>query len=203
MKRIAELLTLEKQSDVKIAYCEIIADYMNESENLRTRILFDNYTRKYYYHQMQDGKVLKCFEMALSWKPFEGIYIFVFTLDDMHVYEIDSRQPEKIEIKKLEENQISAGMKCEYDGMTVEYETDNKLKFNGKSIEVVPDLSYVFKLLKRKIYAQDGAKGLYRFLENIAANGNFIGYDEDIKIGNFVLMSFDKSYWERFKMMYV
>lgn len=203
MKRISELLTLEKESDVKIAYCEIIADYMNESGNSRTRILFDNYTGKYYYHQMKDGKILKCFEMALSWKPFEGIYIFCFTLDDMHVYEIDSRQPEKIEVKKLEENQISVGMKCEYDGMTVEYETDNKLKFNGKSIEVVPDSSYVFKLLKWKIYAQDGAKGLYRFLENIAANGNFIGYDEDIKIGNFVLMSFDKSYWKRFKTMYV
>ena len=203
MKRILELLTLEKKSDVKIAYCEIISDYTNEKENTRTRILFDEHTGKYYFHQMKDGKILKCFEIALSWKPFEKIYIFCFTLDDMHVYEIDSRQPEKIEIKKLEENQISAGMKCEYDGMTVEYESENSLKFNGKSIEVIPESGYVFKLRKRKIYAQDGAKGLYIFLENIAVNGNFAGHGEDIKIGNFVLMSPDRNYWMRFKDMYL
>lgn len=203
MKRITELLTLEKESDVKIAYCEIIADYTNESENSRTRILFDEHTGKYYFHHVQNGKVLKCFEIALSWKPFEGIYIFCFTPDDMHVCEIGSRQPEKIEIKKLEENQISAGMKCEYAGMAVEYESENSLKFNGKSIEVIPDSGYVFKLKKRKIYARGGAKGLYIFLENIAANGNLAGHGEDIKIGNFVLMPPDRNYWMRFKAMYL
>lgn len=203
MKTLAELLELEKKSNVEIAYCDYIADYDNEKENIRTRILFDAQNGKYYYHQMQHGNVIKCFEIALSWKPFGEAYIFNFTPDDLHIYEIDSRRPEKMEIKKLEENLIQPGMKCEYDGMTVEFESENSLKFNGKSVPVVPDGSYVFKLMKTKIRAEGGAKGLYRFLENIAANGNFAGFDEDVHVGNFTLMSFDRSYWLKFKRMYV
>lgn len=203
MKKLAELLELEKKSNVEIAYCNYIADYDNEKENIRTRILYDDHSGKYYYHQMQHGNVIKCFEIALDWKPFGEIYIFNFTPDDLHIYEIDSRMPEKMEIKKLEENLIQPGMKCEYDGMTVEFESENSLKFNGKSIPVEPDGNYVFKLLKTKIRAEGGAKELYRFLENIAANGNFAGYGEDVRIGKFALMSFDRSYWLRFKRMYM
>lgn len=203
MKYLAELLELEKKSDVELAYCDYIADCINDEENIRTRILFDEQSGKYYYHQMQHGNVTKCFEIALSWRPFGEFYIFNFTPDDLHIYEIDSRMPEKMEIKKLEENLIQIGMKCEYDGMTVEYESENSLKFNGKSVPVEPDNNYTFKLLKTKIRAEGGARGLYRFLENIAANGNFAGFGEDVHLGNFTLMSFDRSYWLRFKQMYV
>ena len=203
MKYIAELVGLEKKSDVKLAYCDYIADCNNDTENIRTRILFDAQSGKYYYHQMQHGKVTKCFEIALSWKPFGKFYIFNFTPDDLHIYEIDSRMPEEFEIKNLEENLIKVGMKCEYDGMTVEFESENSLKFNGKSVPVVPDKEFTFKLLKTKISAAGGAKGLYRFLENIAANGNFIGFHEDIHIGDFALMSYDRSNWLAFKRKYV
>lgn len=202
MKKLAELLELEKKSNVEIAYCDYIADYDNEKENIRTRILFDAQNGKYYYHQMQHGNVIKCFEIALSWKPFEGVYIFNFTPDDLHIYEIDSRRPEKMEVRKLEENLINPGMSCEYDGLTVEYESENSLKFNGKSVPVTPDWDYVFKLLKTKIRAQGGAKGLYRFLENIAANGNIGNYDDDVNIGGFTLMEHEKSWWIKFLMKY-
>lgn len=203
MLKLAELMNLEKESNINLAYVDYVADEDNEAENIRTRLAKSRENGKYYFHQMQNGNVIKCFEIALSWVPFGEFYVFNYTPDDLHIYEIDSRQPAKIEIKNLDENLINVGMKCEYEGMTVEYESENSLKINGKSIQVVSDSEYVFKLLKRKIRARDGAKGLYRFLENIAANGNFAGYDEDVKIGNFKLMSFDRSYWMRFKAMYV
>jgi len=202
MKRISELLTLEKESNVKIQYCDIIADRTNETDNIRIRILHDPKSGKYYYHKMQNGEIVKCFEIAISWQPSQNYSIFAFTPDDMHVYELDQRTPEKIEIRSLQENQIEIGMKCEYDGMTVEYESENKIKINGKSLEVIPDYGYVFKLLKTRIRAQGGAKGLYRFLENIAAKGNHGEFGEDTQIGGYTLMDFDKSYWLRFKKLY-
>ena len=202
MKYLAELVNLEKKSDVRLDYCDYIADCSNEEENIRTRILFDDVSGKYYYHQMQHGNVIKCFEIALSWKPWGEFYIFNYTPDDLHIYEVDSRNPEKITIKELEEDSIRAGMKCEYDGMTVEYESENSLKFNGKSVPVIHDSEFVYRLLKTKIRANGGAKGLYRFLENIAATGNFNGYNEDVRIGNFALMDFDRRSWLKFKRMY-
>lgn len=101
MKKLEELKALEKKSSVNIAYCNIISDYTEEEENIRTRLLYDRQTEKYYFHQMQNGDVIKCFEIALDWKPWDNIYLFCFTPDDLHVYEIDSRNPEKIEGKKL------------------------------------------------------------------------------------------------------
>lgn len=205
MVTLAELLELERESNVEIAYCDYIADYDNEKENIRTRILYDDQSGKYYYHQMQNGNVMKCFEIALSWKPFgdDRCYIFNYTPDNFHIYEVDSRQPEKVEILKLKSEQIQPGAECSYCGLTVKYESENSISFNGKSIEIVPDSSYVFKLLKTKIRAMDGAKELYRFLENIATNGNIGNYGEDdVNIGEFTLMSHEKSWWIKFLMKY-
>ena len=120
---------------------------------------------------MQNGNVIKCFEIALSWVPFEEVYIFNYTPDDLHIYEIDSRSPSKFEAKHLKENQITENMACCYNGMTVEYVNENELKFNGKPIVIVNDSNWVHKLLKTKIRANGGAKGLYIFLENIAEEG--------------------------------
>lgn len=199
---VEELKGLEKRSEVKIAYCDIIADYTDEEENKRTRILYNRKNDRYYYHQMKDGKIVQCFEMMLTRKPFGEFYVFNFTLDNVHLYEVNSRNPANIEIKKLDEDMINEGMACEFEGMKVEFESENTLKFNGKSVPIVNDWGYTYKLLKTKIRAQGGAKGLFRFLENIAATENFKLSEEDVKIGSFVLTSFEKSHWRKFKMMY-
>lgn len=172
MLKIEELINLEKNSTVDVIYCDYIADVENVAENIRTRLLKSRENGKYYFHQMQDGNVIKCFEIALSWTPFENVYVFNYTPDNLHIYEIDSRNPVNSNTpKKLAENQIVENMCCSYDGMTVEYVGENELKFNGKSVKIVKDDGYVYSLLKTKIKAAGGAKGLYIFLENIAEEG--------------------------------
>ena len=100
-------INLEKNPTADIMYCDFIADYVNEEENIRTRILYDkHYSKKYYYHQMKDGEVIKFFEIAFAWKPFDDCYVFRYTPDNLHVYEIDSRFPEKMEILRLQPKQI-------------------------------------------------------------------------------------------------
>ena len=188
MVRIDKLVKLEKESKVDLRYCEYIADMENLEENKRIRILEDN--GKFYYHEMQNGEVVKCFELALSWKPFGEFYVFNFTPDNLHVYEIETRNLGKFEAKPLEEYQIVEGMKCSYNGMTVEYEAENSLKLNGKSVEVVEDGEFILKLLKTKIRALGGAKRLYIFLENIA---------EESKNNSYPLFS---TYWGKVKTMY-
>ena len=176
MTRMEELISLEKNPTVEIMYCDYIADVENSAENIRTRILKSRVNGKYYYHQMQHGNVIKCFEIALSWVPFENVYIFNYTPDDLHKYEIDSRNPEKLNAKALEEKQIVENMSCNYNGMIVEYVNENELKFNGKSVTIVKDSAYTYSMLKKKIKAAGGAKGLFIFLENIAEEGKQTKY---------------------------
>lgn len=172
MKKLEELKTLEKKSEVNVAYCTIISDYTAEEENKRTRILFDEQTGKYYFHQMQNGDVIKCFEIALIWEPFNKFYIFSFTPDDLHICEIDSRRPQVFKYTKLQEAQIFPGMMFSADGLTVEYISENCLKINDRYVEIVKDWNYVYKILKTKIRANGGAKGLFIFLENTAVNND-------------------------------
>ena len=76
----------------------------------------------------------------------------------------------------MEEKQITENMICNYDGMTVEYVNENELKFNGKSVAIVKDSAYTYSMLKTKIKAAGGAKGLFIFLENIAEEGKQTKY---------------------------
>ena len=170
MIKLEQLKTLEKNSNVELCYCDYISDKQNEKENIRTRILFDKKNEKYYFHKMQNGKVIECFEIALSWKPFENCMIFAYTPDDIHIYEIDSRNPETYyhDVKKIGYNQDITGMSCTYDDITIQYVNETELKINGKSISGAPATGFVYKLLKTKIKAEDGARGLFVFLENIA-----------------------------------
>ena len=176
MIKFDNLLNLEKTSNIDIRYCDIISDVENEAENIRTNILQSRENGKYYFYQMQHGNIIKCFEIALSWRPFEGVYIFNYTPDNLHRYEIDSRNPGKHNPKKLEENQIVKNMTCSYNGITVEYVNENELKFNEKPVKIENDLSFTYSLMKSKIKASGGAKGLYIFLENIAEEGKHEKY---------------------------
>ena len=169
MKRLKDLIGLEKSSAVEIRYCEIVSDYSDENKNIRYRILKSG--ERYFYHKMRDGEVVECFEVALSWKPTGDILIFAYTPDDRHVYEIDSRNPSFRDVFKLEKEQIHGGDSCEFRGHKLEYADENKLILDGVSLFVEFCGEYVYNLMKRKIKAIDGARGLYIFLENIAEEG--------------------------------
>ena len=50
---------------------------------------------------------------------------------------------------------------------------EDAISFDGRTLPVVSDSGYTFKLLKTKIRAEDGARGLFRFLDEIAERGKF------------------------------
>lgn len=165
MVKLEELKMLEKQSEIDVRKCSLIAERYYEGDML-TRIY--SCDERYYFYQVKRGKGVKCFEIALSWRPFGNQYVFAFTPDNLHIYEIDSTAPAYFNVKKLKENNVTTGMKCTYNGGEVEYISENELSINGRIVPVVRDSNYTYKLLKTKIRAQNGAMGLFIFLENIA-----------------------------------
>ena len=182
MVELEKLITLEKNpADVDIRYCEIIADVMDEEKNERARILREGAEfPRYYYHKMRCGEVVDCFEIALSWKPLGKIYVFAYTPDNRHEYEIDVRRGEdgvfrigKPSVIPISTNVIEIGDRCEFRGHTVEIVAEDAINFDGRTLPVVSDSGYTFKLLKTKIRAKDGARGLFRFLDEIAERGKF------------------------------
>ena len=52
--------------------------------------------------------------------------------------------------------------------MTAEFVHDGKIRLNGKDIPVQTDPNYTYSLLKKKIKAIGGARGLFIFLDQIA-----------------------------------
>lgn len=185
MKKLCELVTLEKHSDIDLCYCNIIAktDFDDETGVKTVRILEDG--GRYFYHEMKNGKNIRCFEVALSWKPFENVMVFAFTPDNIHVYEFDTRKEsgERVgrfcgfESMKIDESLIVPGMSCECSGVSVSIISDSQISANGKIIKVKPDSDFVYSLQKTQIKAIGGARGLFRFLENIAENSRVCGYD--------------------------
>ena len=167
MVEFETLKQLEKNSNVRLDSCDYIADQSDEEENVRIRIL-QNYDGKYYYHKMQNGNILECFEIAFNWEPFRDVKIFTFTPDDIHIYEIDTRSLFKFESKRLDLEQITPGLKCGFRGNTIEYIAENAIKINDNIVKVEANPDYVYKCLKTKIKAQNGAKGLYQFFDREA-----------------------------------
>lgn len=167
MIKFENLKRLEKNASVDLRYCNIIADETDEEENIRIRILRDNDNR-YYYHKMQNGNVIECFEIAFSRETFCGVKIFTFTFDNLHEYEIDTRNLFKFESKKINLERIIPGLKCDFRGSTIEYIAEDAIKINGNIVKVEVNPEYVYKCLKTKIKARDGAKGLYAFIDKEA-----------------------------------
>ena len=165
---------LQKNCNVDIRYCNILSDERDENENKRFRILEAD--GKYYYHEMQHGEVINCFEVAIDWKT-DNFTLYSFTPDGKHIYRIDGKKPSAVEhIYKLADDYIIEGMQCNYNGIKITYISDNEIMVNNKKIVVDADSSYTYRLLKRKIYAAGGAKGLFAFLDNIAEYGKFDRY---------------------------
>lgn len=172
MVNLSDLLSLEKISVApKLCYTDFISDVEDEKENTRKRILKSRFDGRYFYHEMKDGEVKKCFEMALDCQPFQGVSIFAFTPDDIHICTMDSRFLGEIEWKCLKLNQIVSGMSFDFMGNRFEFVSDDTISVNGKIIKVELCNKSVFKLLKSKIKAIDGARGLFSFLEQNNNNG--------------------------------
>lgn len=176
MVKLEELKKLEKRASVELRYCEIVADTTDEAENERTRVLKDG--DRYFYHKMRGGEIVECFELALSWKPFDGVLVFAYTPDDRHEYQIDVRRGDgsvfrigSPDVVPLGSDVVELGDRCEYGGHTVEIVTEDAIKFDGRTLPVVSDSEYTYKLQNRQIRAQGGARGLFRFLDGIAEEG--------------------------------
>lgn len=184
MKKLCDLVNLEKSSSVNFRYCEIIAMREKETDDgaETVRILRDG--ERYFYHEMKNGDFVQCFEIALSWEPFENVKVFAFTPDNLHVWQFETRKRDNsrvadvssFEVMKLDENLIVEGMACKCLGVCACFESDCMISINGKSVKVKPCYDFVYCLQKSQIKAIGGAAGLYRFLENIAENSRVCGY---------------------------
>lgn len=181
MVKFEILQALEKSSNIDLRYCEIIAVNTVDDESGCTTKRVVKADERYYMHIMHNGNVVQCFEVVLSWQPWENVLVFAFTPDNIHEYQIDvrgdknSRPDEKricnYDIQQIAFSRIKHGMKCSYNNCTIELINDEHISINGKIITVEKDYNYAYKLMKSKIKAVDGAKGLFAFLDEIAENG--------------------------------
>ena len=173
MKKLEDLIPLEKKSVVDFRFCEIVSDYDDVKKNIRFQIMKRD--DRYFFQKMKDGDVVECYELALSFTAFGGkILIFAYTPDDKHVYQIDSRFPQIREVLQLKSNQIHEGDSCSYDGHTLVYVDRDTVMMDGIKIQVTDDSEYVYKIqARRKLRAKDGARGLYIFMEHIAEEAKF------------------------------
>lgn len=177
MVKFEEMEKLEKCMDEKrereiLRYSQYLVDVRNEDMNTRYRIL--ECEGRYYYHEMKDGYVIHCFEIAESWKPFEGVTIWAYTPDNFHVVEIDSRYIWNHEVKDIPGRDPEQGDFFDYKDNSVIYHNRETLIVNGKPIKVIPDSEYVYSFKRKKsIRAMGGAAGLFNFLDHIAfSNSN-------------------------------
>lgn len=164
MKKLNDLLQLEKIHVVKtFALYDYIADVEDAENNTRKRILQSRIDNRYFYNEMKDGEAVKCFEIALEWEPFPGVKIFVYTPDDIHVCSMDSRTPGVVEYRKIEN--VKPGMYFLHNGIKIAVVDENTIAINGRNVKVEKDSAYVFKCLKSKIKADNGAFGFFAVLE--------------------------------------
>lgn len=182
MQKLENLITLAKNVSTEflfdlIHYGKIIADEETGNGSGTTRYRIFEYQDRYFYNLMHNGNTEKCFEIAVDWKPFKNCTIFAYTPDDKHIYTIDTRNISRIDnIYKLPEALITENMECSYNGVKITYINDNTIAVNDKNIAVETDGSYTIKSLKNKIKANGGAKGLFRWLENISEYGKVESY---------------------------
>lgn len=166
MVKLEQLITLDKSSVVDIRYCNIVSDDTDEDKNRRRRILEQD--GRYYFHEMIDGEVTRCCEIAVDWKPANGRTQFAFTPDDRHIYYLREGMNLDFEVKRLDRKQIKPGDSCTYRGMELEILDEQHLQLNSVVVPVVEDSGYTYKLEQKRIKASGAAVGLYIFLENIA-----------------------------------
>ena len=178
MYKLSDLLNLEKNCNIHLAMVEFLIDEINEEKNTRRRIVKDSDGR-YFYHSMKDGEVTDCFEIFLHWHPICNRMIFAYTPDGRHPYEIEANLVSNrmfFRERAIPMDDLIAGDKAEYNGNTVEFVDDETIKINGKIVSVERDTQYTYKLLKSKIRANNGARGLFHFLDGIAEEGKFTAF---------------------------
>lgn len=173
MVELEKLKTLEKNPLLDLQECRIIQQ--DTTDNGHTLYVLEKDGR-YFYREEHNDKLLFCNEMVVDWLPFGGMYtVYAFTPDDLHVYQVETGRERlgHFTIQKLNPALIQPGMKCSYYGNTLEYIDENHLSFDGHIVRVDPDPEFTYKALETKIRATDGAKGLFRFLEQVAEEGKY------------------------------
>lgn len=175
MVKLEQLITLEKKPHVDLQKCIVRFDGINQETGNRQRILESVHNRTY-YHEMSEGIVVRCFEIAFDWKPFNKFYVYAYTPDDRHLCRIEVRDQIFFDVLPLNCEQIRNGDSCSHDGISLVVEDRNHIRMNNVSIPVVQDSEYVYSLRRDSIHAMNAASGLYCFLENISARkamGNY------------------------------
>ena len=164
MVKISDLIQLEKKADIDIGKAHW-QDTDVELGRIRTVVELDG---RYYLRELTDGEITAFFEVAVDWKINAQKTQFAFTPDDRHIYYFRTGQKIRYSVRCLDYNQVEAGDTCTYNGMTAEFVHDGKIRINGKDIPVQTDPNYTYSLLKKKIKAIGGARGLFIFLDRIA-----------------------------------
>lgn len=160
-------MQLEKHTELDLSKCTIIQQDTSEPGN--TKYILERNGR-YFYREETAGSVIRCCEIAVDWKPFGKYTVFAFTPDDLHVYQLEAGRERigNFTILQIDPDLIRPGMHCTYHGNKLEYIDNNHVSFDGSPVLVENDAEFTYKALARKIKAMGGAKGLYRFLEQVA-----------------------------------
>jgi hypothetical protein len=176
----AELAMIPKEAEISIDDCEFVAKSKGYSRfDAMIGKLDDN------YYLFEKNKPCRPLHLAstYTWKGEITSLNFQYTPDDLHVYHVSCNPQTHIlgnpESRALELEDITAGMSCNYAGITLTYNGKGSvtIQANGKTKEmkVEDDPKYTYKFLKTKIKAKNGAEGLFSFMEEIAENKNTYG----------------------------
>lgn len=164
MVKLSDLIQLEKKVDIDIGKAHW-QDTDVELGRIRTVVELDG---RYYLRELTDGEITAFFEVAVDWRINAQKTQFAFTPDDRHIYYFCTGQKIRYSVRCLDYDQVKPGDTCTYNGMTAEFVHDGKIRLNGKDIPVQTDPNYTYSLLKKKIKAIGGARGLFIFLDRIA-----------------------------------
>jgi hypothetical protein len=136
-----------------------------------------------FYYQTEKG----AFQLRFLREPKNDLqetknytaYACFYSPDNVHVHIVKFNLIHGVicapDCLRLEDEQIKAGMSATYGGLTVTLTDDTHLTFTKgeKSVtkEVLHDSRYAWKFTKKYISGINGARGVFRELENIAEHG--------------------------------
>ena len=165
LKTLTKNIT-EKETSNLLRYGKYLIDAQRIEDNSRHRIIdLDGHT---YYHGMKDGETIHCFEIAISYVPFNNVAIWSYTPDGMHEVEIDSRWIWKHEVKEIRGEHAAPGDSFNHKGHMVVLVDCDTVSIDSKKVKVKNDSEFIYKFMKKQIFARDGARGLFEFMEHIA-----------------------------------
>lgn len=170
MVKLKDLIPLQKNVSIDLDNCTILQHEKDTDKNIARYVLEKD--GRYYYREDNGTQTNFCHEIIVDWVPFPSYTVYAYTPDDLHIYQIESGRASLVfSYLPLDLKCITPGMRCSYDGHTLEYVDSSHLKFDGRILPVENSTEYTYQILKTKLRGIDGAKGIFRFFENIAEEG--------------------------------